>query len=138
MVPRRLKAVRQAFGLSQEKLAELAGIEATNSRSQISNYEAGRVSPTFEFIVRLSKALDYPEAYFYTVDDVFAESLLQFHRKRDNPDFNPYAAELTEMKKLRDAAIHHSELLKKQVEESRHLSFALNDILNKQFELKDK
>jgi transcriptional regulator with XRE-family HTH domain len=138
MVPKRLKEARLAVGLSQEKLAELVDIDAMNSRSQISSYESGRHTPPFSFVLRLARALGYPEYYFYAVDDAVAKSLLQFHRKRDNPDFNPYVAELTEMKKLMDAAIHHSELFKKQVEDSRLLSSALNDILNKQFELKDK
>ena len=98
MVPKRLKEARIAAGLSQEKLAELADIDATNSRSQISSYEGGRHTPPFSFVVRLAKALDYPEAYFYTVDDVFAKSLLEFHRNRNNPNFNPYITELQTIK----------------------------------------
>lgn len=100
MVPKRLKEARLAVGLSQEKLAELADVDAMNSRSQISSYEAGRHTPTFSFVVRVAKALDYPEAYFYTVDDVFAETLLQLHRNRSNPSFNPYMVELEETKRL--------------------------------------
>ncbi|KLF28700.1 hypothetical protein YA29_16415 [Klebsiella aerogenes] len=100
MVPKRLKAVRKKFKLSQEKLAELAGIDALNNGAQISNYETGRVSPTFEFVVRVAKALDYPEAYFYTVDDRLAEMFLQVYKNRRNPDFNPYMVTLSEVSLL--------------------------------------
>ena len=100
MVPKRLKEARLAVGLSQEKLAELADIDATNSRSQISSYESGRHTPPFSFVVRLAKALDYPEYYFYTVDDVAAKSLLAFHKNKNNPDFNPYITELQATKKM--------------------------------------
>lgn len=117
MVPKRLKEARLAVGLSQEKLAELADIDAANSRSQISSYESGRHTPPFSFIVRLAKALDYPEYYFYAVDDAVAESLLQLHRNKNNPDFNPYITELLEMKKqlqdARKAVSSLAELLKK-------------------------
>lgn len=98
MVPKRLKEARLAAGLSQEKLAELADVDAMNSRSQISSYEAGRHTPPFNFVVRLANALDYPESYFYTVDDVFAKSLLEFYRNKSNPSFNPYVTELQTVK----------------------------------------
>jgi transcriptional regulator with XRE-family HTH domain len=116
MVPKRLKEARLAVGLSQEKLAELADIDAMNSRSQISSYESGRHTPPFSFVLRLARALDYPEYYFYAVDDVVAESLLQFHRNKNNPDFNPYITELFEIKKQlqegQKAALSLADLLK--------------------------
>ena len=87
MVPKRLKEARERAGLSQEKFAQLAGL---SNKSLISNYESGRRVASFIFIARLASALDYPEAYFYTIDDGFAEVILQMHRNRNNPDFNPY------------------------------------------------
>lgn len=45
MVPKRLKAAREAAGLSQEKLAELVGIEGVSLNSRLSNYEVGRNTP---------------------------------------------------------------------------------------------
>lgn len=98
MIPKRLKEARLEAGLSQEKLAELADVDATNSRSQISSYEAGRHTPPFNFVIRIAKALDYPEAYFYTLDDIFAKTILQLYRNRNNSDFNPYLIELNEVK----------------------------------------
>nr|WP_159466127.1 helix-turn-helix transcriptional regulator [Scandinavium goeteborgense] len=80
MVPRRLKVAREAAGLSQEKLAELIGIDGTNSRSRLSNYEVGRFSPPFDVVVRIAKALNYPEYYFYVLDDDIAEMLLKHHQ----------------------------------------------------------
>ncbi|HIB1616947.1 TPA: helix-turn-helix domain-containing protein [Salmonella enterica subsp. enterica serovar Muenchen] len=80
MVPKRLKEAREAAGLSQEKLAQLVDVESVNSRSRISNYEAGRFSPPFEFVCRVADVLGYPEYYFYTVNDVTAQVLLQQYR----------------------------------------------------------
>jgi transcriptional regulator with XRE-family HTH domain len=80
MVPRRLKVAREAAGLSQEKLAELIGIDGANSRSRLSNYEVGRFSPPFDVVVRIAKALNYPEYYFYVLDDDIAEMLLKHHQ----------------------------------------------------------
>ena len=61
MVPKRLVAARKAAGLSQKQLAELIDVDGSNPRSRLSNYEVGRFTPSFDVIVRISKALDYPE-----------------------------------------------------------------------------
>lgn len=90
MIPKRLKAARKAAGLSQEKLAELINIEGLNLRSRLSNYEVGRNIPSFDVIVRIAKALDYPESYFYTIDDDFAEAILQYHRDKNSDALNPF------------------------------------------------
>ncbi|EKT0033598.1 helix-turn-helix transcriptional regulator [Salmonella enterica] len=87
MVPKRLKEAREAAGLSQEKLSELVGIEGVNPRSRVSNYEAGRFAPPFEFVCRVADVLGYPEYYFYIVNDVTAKLLLQMHREeKDLPE----------------------------------------------------
>ncbi|EOZ6561176.1 helix-turn-helix domain-containing protein [Salmonella enterica] len=111
MVPKRLKEARKRAGLSQEKFLQLTDIESVSDKSQISSYESGRYSPPYEFIVQIARALNYPEGYFYTQDDDFAEVILQLHRNKANPDFNPYfktiaeARELTNtLKKLLDKA----------------------------------
>lgn len=100
-------------GFSQEKLAQLIEIESVNSRSRISNYEAGRYAPPFDFIVRVAKLLDYPESYFYTIDDGFAQTILQLHRNRSDPHFNPYYNTLQEVKRL---ASQLNDYLKKTVD----------------------
>ncbi len=100
MIPKRLKEARIAAGLSQEKFAALTDLAG---KSQISNYEAGRRVASFKFITKLSEALDYPEAYFYTRDDDFAETILHLHRNKNNPDYSPYVTELTELRnRLKD------------------------------------
>lgn len=90
MVPKRLKAAREAAGLSQGKLAELIGIEGVSLNSRLSNYESGRFTPSFDVIVRIAKALNYPESYFYTIDDDVAEAILQFHKHKNNETLNPF------------------------------------------------
>lgn len=103
MVPRRLKAAREAAGLSQEKLSELIGIDGANSRSRLSNYEVGRFSPPFDVIVRIANALNYPEYYFYVVDDDIAEMLLLHHRHGDDAPLMKISSDVMnrESKKLR-------------------------------------
>jgi transcriptional regulator with XRE-family HTH domain len=90
MVPKRLKAARKAAGLSQKKLAELIDVDGSNPRSRLSNYEVGRFTPSFDVIVRIAKALDYPESYFYTIDDDVAEAILQYHRDKNSDALNPF------------------------------------------------
>lgn len=100
MIPKRLKDAREEAGLSQEKLAQLTDIETVNNRSRISNYEAGRYSPPFEFVRKVADLLGYPEAYFYTVDDDFADLILRLHRDKNDPNLNPYYGKLREVKEL--------------------------------------
>lgn len=118
MVPKRLKEAREAAGFSQEKLAQLIEIESVNSRSRISNYEAGRYTPPFDFIVRVAKMLNYPESYFYTVDDDFAKTILALHQGRMNPEANPHYNSVIEVKKLTE-----------QLDEARKLTSQLNECL---------
>jgi transcriptional regulator with XRE-family HTH domain len=117
MVPKRLKEARKRANLSQEGLLQLADMETVSNKSQVSSYESGRYSPPFEFIVQIAKALDYPEAYFYTADDVFADTILQIHRNKNDPRFNPYITELNILKQrlqeAQKAASSLAELLKK-------------------------
>ncbi|WP_080206477.1 helix-turn-helix domain-containing protein [Salmonella enterica] len=84
MVPKRLREAREAAGLSQEKLAELVGVEGVNPRSRMSNYEAGRFTPPFEFVCRVADVLGYPEYYFYILNDVTAKLLLRMHQGEQN------------------------------------------------------
>lgn len=118
MVPKRLKEAREAAGLSQEKLSELLGIEGVNTRSRLSNYEVGRFAPPFDFILRVAKVLDYPENYFYTVDDDFAKAVLEFHRNRLSPAENPYYNVVIEAKKQAE-----------QLDEARRLVAQLTECL---------
>lgn len=79
MLPVRLKSARLNAHLTQEKLGILAGIEEETARSRVSQYENGIHRPTFEMMCAFAKVLNVPESYFYTVDDKFAEILLDLY-----------------------------------------------------------
>lgn len=105
-------------GISQEKLSQLIDIDGKNSRSRLSSYEVGRTEPPFSLVVKIARLLDYPEYYFYTVDDDMAKNMLEVHRNRVNPEENLQYYTLEENKKLR-----------KQNEEARKLLKQLNECL---------
>lgn len=100
MIPKRLKNARKSKGLTQEKLSELIGIDGTNTRSRLSSYEVGRTEPPFSIVVKIAQVLDYPEYYFYTLDDDLAKNLLEMHRKRMNPKENSFHSSVIEEKRL--------------------------------------
>ncbi|MFP2241023.1 helix-turn-helix domain-containing protein [Pseudescherichia vulneris] len=120
MVPKRLKAARKAAGLSQKELAELIEVDGSNPRSRLSNYEVGRFTPSFDVIIRIAKALDYPESYFYTIDDGFAEKILQYHRTKNSEVLNPFFNAEQEAKKY-----------KSSLEESKKMVERLLQFINK-------
>lgn len=66
-VPERLKAKREALGLSMSELADKAGV----SKDDISNAEAGRVKgPKYLFMVGIAAALGEHPDYFFESDAV--------------------------------------------------------------------
>jgi len=60
---KRLKELRMSKGLTQEQLAEKAGVSA----DFISLIERGYRAPSFETIQMLAKALQVQESSFFTV-----------------------------------------------------------------------
>jgi transcriptional regulator with XRE-family HTH domain len=76
----RLKAVRLAAGMSQERLGVEAGIQEESASARMNRYERGTRAPAFELVQRIAKALDVPVTYFYASNDLEAELLLAFHR----------------------------------------------------------
>ena len=59
MIPVRMRAARQARGLSLRQLAERMGYYGSKiSVASLSNYENGETSPRFEEAVRMALALD--------------------------------------------------------------------------------
>lgn len=119
MVPKRLKEAREAAGMTQEHLSQMVGVEGINSRSRLSSYEVGRTEPPYSLVLKIARVLDYPEGYFYTMDDAFAASMLQAHRNRENAEFNLYINELKDRKKIVT-----------QLEEARKLVKQLSEALN--------
>lgn len=79
MISKRLKEARRRAKLTQERLAVLAGIDESTARSRISQYENGIYRPNFETCCAFAKILNVPECYFYTLDDDFADALLQLY-----------------------------------------------------------
>ena len=100
MVPKRLKDARRNAGISQEKLAEMVDVEGINIRSRISSYEVGRVDPPFSLMTKIAAVLNYPECYFYTVDDALAETILNIHLNKNNSSTNPYLNTINHAEKL--------------------------------------
>ncbi|AWD10214.1 XRE family transcriptional regulator [Salmonella enterica] len=81
MIPKRLKEARQRAKLTQEKLGVLAGIEEATAYSRLSHYENGTHKPTFDLVCEFARVLNVPECYFYTVDDDFAEAVLDLYSR---------------------------------------------------------
>lgn len=75
----RLRARRQAVGMSQEALGVAIGIDESSSRARISRYELGVNEPAIAISRLLAKALQVPVGYFYCDDDLEAEALLIIH-----------------------------------------------------------
>ncbi len=81
MLPKRLKAARKKARLTQEMLGVMAGIDESTARSRVSQYESGTYRPTFEMMCAFARVLNVPECYFYTLDDSFAEAVLNLYRE---------------------------------------------------------
>ncbi|MBH0565901.1 helix-turn-helix transcriptional regulator [Salmonella enterica] len=81
MIPKRLKEARQRAKLTQEKLGVLAGIEEATAYSRLSHYENATHKPTFDLVCEFARVLNVPECYFYTVDDDFAEAILDLYSR---------------------------------------------------------
>lgn len=79
MIPKRLKEARLRAKLTQEKLGVLAGIEEATAYSRLSHYENGTHKPTFDLVCEFARVLNVPECYFYTVNDDFAQAVLDLY-----------------------------------------------------------
>lgn len=77
---KRLKEARMAAKLSQEKLGIEAELDPMSASARMNRYELGKRVPDFDLVLRLSKVLNVPAAYFYAVDEDEAALLVKFHR----------------------------------------------------------
>lgn len=73
---KRLKTSRARTDLTQTELGILAGLDEGSASARISSYEKKVRTPDSRLICKLATVLDVLEAYFYAVDDEFAESIL--------------------------------------------------------------
>jgi transcriptional regulator with XRE-family HTH domain len=77
---KRLREARVNFGIPQDKLGVLIGIDESCSSARISRYEAGVHAPPMTIAKNLANALDVPLTYFYCEDDWLANFLIQYNK----------------------------------------------------------
>ena len=77
---RRMRALREELGWSQEKLGVAIGIDESSSRARISRYELGVHEPPAPTAKRIADALGVPLMYLHCDDDNLAALLLELHR----------------------------------------------------------
>ena len=70
---RRLRAAREAKGVSQKQLGILAGIDQFVASARINQYERGKHVPDLQTAQRLATELNVPVSYLYEPDDDLAE-----------------------------------------------------------------
>ena len=70
---RRLRAAREARGVSQKQLGILAGIDQFVASARINQYERGKHVPDLQTAQRLATELNVPVSYLYEPDDDLAE-----------------------------------------------------------------
>ena len=80
VVGRRMKALREELGLSQEKVGVAIGIDESSSRARISRYELGVHEPPVPTARLIADVLGVPLAYMYCEDDNVAALLLALHK----------------------------------------------------------
>ena len=74
----RLKSARKMAGLSMEELAQK--MKKTITKQAISKYEKGKMKPSSEILIKLSKALDVKPDYFLRMTNIEL-SELKFRKK---------------------------------------------------------
>ena len=70
---RRLRAAREARGVSQKQLGILAGIDQFVASARINQYERGKHVPDLQTAQRLAAELNVPVSYLYEPDEALAE-----------------------------------------------------------------
>ncbi len=70
---RRLRAAREARGVSQKQLGILAGIDQFVASARINQYERGKHVPDLQTAQRLATELNVPVSYLYEPDEALAE-----------------------------------------------------------------
>lgn len=92
VVARRMKALREEMGWSQEKVGVAIGIEESSARARISRYELGVHEPPVPTVRLIAKALGVPMTYMYCEEDNVAELLRALYRL-NAPERNRRVAE---------------------------------------------
>ena len=71
MFANKLKILRTMDGLSMQDLADKSGL----SKQAISKYENGELTPSSDAVIKLAKALNVPQDYFYNPDSSAAPKI---------------------------------------------------------------
>ncbi len=71
LVGKKIQQIRKHKGITQEKLAEMIGIEVPS----LSNLETGKYSPSTETLQKLSMVLGVKVWEFYYVEDISCEQM---------------------------------------------------------------
>ena len=74
---RRIRALREGLGWSQERLGVAIGIDESSARARISRYELGVHEPPLPTLRLISNELGVPFAYLFCEDDHIAELLFR-------------------------------------------------------------
>lgn len=82
IVGRRIKALREELGWSQEKIGVAIGIDESSSRARISRYELGVHEPPLPTARLIAHAMGAPLSYLYCEDDKVAALLLALHQMK--------------------------------------------------------
>lgn len=75
---KRLREARLQFGIPQDKLGVLIGLDESCSSARMSRYENGVHEPPFKTIEKIASALKLPTAYFFCEDDRLAEIISRY------------------------------------------------------------
>ncbi|MGI9211365.1 MAG: helix-turn-helix domain-containing protein [Methylococcaceae bacterium] len=80
---RRLRQARECFGIPQDRLGVLIGLDEGCSSARISRYETGIHAPPFEVAQKIARVLGVPEPFFYCEDDGLASIILRVNKLSD-------------------------------------------------------
>ena len=83
VIGRRIRALREELGWSQEKVGVAIGIDESSVRARICRYELGVHEPPLPTIRLIADALNVPLSYLCCEDDRIALLLLGLHRLDD-------------------------------------------------------
>lgn len=75
---KRLREARLRFGIAQDKLGVMIGLDESCSSARMSRYENGVHEPPFKTIEQIATVLNLPTAYFFCEDDRLANIICDY------------------------------------------------------------
>lgn len=81
---KRLREARLRFGLPQDKLGVMIGLDESCSSARMSRYESGVHEPPFRTIEKIASVLNLPTAYFFCEDDMLATIISCYQGSNDD------------------------------------------------------